>query len=333
MKHARPSYCKESLIIQPDDGIRPLLQLVNDAQTSLNITQFKFDALEIIQAVIAAHRRGVQVRVMLNPVNGVGARANQESFATFEQHNVPVRWSNPAFPVTHQKSMIIDNVRGMIATYNFSPKYYTQTRDLGIVTDDPTLVQEMLAGFESDWECQSFVPHSSELLWSNVNARHRMGEFVDTAKHTLDICHPKFVDLAILNRISAAHDRGVRVRILCGGKHGLEGIDLIDTLSALQLLSRAKIKVHRMQHLKLHAKLILVDHHHALVGSMNITRNAFDLRRELGIIVGAKHVIERISQVFEEDFHRAHEYHVPDSLNFEAHPQDELPHDPDFSHE
>jgi phosphatidylserine/phosphatidylglycerophosphate/cardiolipin synthase-like enzyme len=48
-----------------------------------------------------------------------------------------------------------------------------------------------------------------------------------------------------------------------------------------------------------HAKLIVVDNQHALVGSMNIDRSAFDLRRELGIMTDDPAIVGRLKEVFD----------------------------------
>ena len=59
---------------------------------------------------------------------------------------------------------------------------------------------------------------------------------------------------------------------------------ILDTFASLRTLTRFGVKVHKQKNLRVHAKLIVVDNRHALVGSMNIDRSAFDLRRELGIM-------------------------------------------------
>ena len=58
------------------------------------------------------------------------------------------------------------------------------------------------------------------------------------------------------------------------------------------------MKVRRQKHLKLHAKLIMIDRQMALIGSMNIDRSAFDLRRELGIETDAPEVVARCVELF-----------------------------------
>jgi phosphatidylserine/phosphatidylglycerophosphate/cardiolipin synthase-like enzyme len=94
------------------------------------------------------------------------------------------------------------------------------------------------------------------------------------------------------------------------------------------------VKVHKQKNLRLHAKLILADGERALIGSMNIDRSAFDLRRELGTIVSDGGIVDRLNQVFESDWELSHHYDTPDPLDPELHKQEtDFPHDPDLYHE
>ena len=168
----------------------------------------------------------------------------------------------------------------------FALKYFTQTRDYGVVTHDPDPGGADYRGIRSGLGAPRLAPDpETGLLWSNANSRLRMSHFIDAAKHKLDVQHPKFVDAVILDRLLEAAERGVHVRVLCGGKHGISDWDVLDTFSSLRVLKRFGVKVHKQKNLRLHAKLLIADNAHALVGSMNIDRSAFDLRRELGTTV------------------------------------------------
>ena len=61
-----------SLIVLPDDTAKPILDAVTGAARSLNIRMFLFTDPTLIEAVLAAKRRGVKVRVMLNPARRDG---------------------------------------------------------------------------------------------------------------------------------------------------------------------------------------------------------------------------------------------------------------------
>jgi phosphatidylserine/phosphatidylglycerophosphate/cardiolipin synthase-like enzyme len=271
---------------------------------------------------------------MLNPNRASGQRDNDATSEALKTAGVEVEWTNPRFMVTHEKSIVVDGERALIATFNLSSKYFSQTRDYGILTHDPNHVSEVIACFEADWKREPFAPAGgTSLLWSDANARSAMAAFVDGACHTLDIQNPKFMDTTILDRVLLAHDRGVNVRVLFGGRHGTTPGDVVDTFSSLRILQRAGVKVHRQRTPKLHAKLIVADGDRVLVGSQNIDRVAFDFRRELGVIVSAGSAVNRLKEVFREDWEGAKPYMVPDPLAPVPHDPEELPRDPDFQHE
>jgi cardiolipin synthase A/B len=99
------------------------------------------------------------------------------------------------------------------------------------------------------------------------------------------------------------------------------------------LLKLFGVKVHKQKNLRVHAKLIVVDDTRALVGSMNIDRSAFDLRRELGIMTDDPAIVGRLKAVFDSDWELSHHYEAPDPLDPSQHCEDDFPHDPDLMHE
>lgn len=324
----------QSLLVMPDDGATAVVELIDTAQGELRLKQFKLQSQEILEALLRAHRRGVQVRVMLNPHTSGGDRWNDATYAQLQDWGIAAAWTSEAFPVTHEKSLVIDQEAALIASFNLSDKYFTQTRDYGVVSRDPAVVAQVIAGFEADWRREEFHPDLAVgLVWSNRHSRGQLARIVDMARSSLWIQHPKFVDAVILERIIAARERGVKVRFLCGGKHGISDWDIYDTFSSLRIMERFGVKVRRQKHLKLHAKLVLVDDHYAQTGSMNIDRSAFDLRRELGIESDAPDVVKRLRRTFEADWDQASDYHAPDPLDPALHEAGELPPDPHFVHD
>ena len=319
-------------IVQPDDGVEPIRALIASAKKELLLKQFTFTEPHLIEAVIDRHRQGVDVRVLLNPKNTEGLRANDETYKTLHAAKVPVEWTHERFAVTHEKSLVIDRAKALIATFNLAPKYLSETRDYGVLSEQAGQVKEIVACFEADWRRAEFTPREGTgLLWSVANAREVMSSFIDGAKETLYVQHPKFVDAVILERLVRAHERGVKVHVLCGGRHGIKAHDLLDSMASLRILDWAGVKLRRQKQPTLHAKLLIADDRRSLLGSMNIHRDAFDRRRELGIHSDAPAVVARLLETFHADWQRAHPYEAPDPLAV-AHDPDELPNDPDFVH-
>jgi len=70
-----------------------------------------------------------------------------------------------------------------------------------------------------------------------------------------------------------------------------------------------------------HAKLIVADERRALVGSMNIDRSAFDLRRELGMVVEAPDAVARLTETLQADWDVSSRYHAPDRWTWSCRPR------------
>ena len=62
------------LIIQPDDGLTPLVKAVRNAKKTIDIVIFRFDRVELEKALEAAVARGVVVRALIAHTNRGGEK-------------------------------------------------------------------------------------------------------------------------------------------------------------------------------------------------------------------------------------------------------------------
>jgi len=292
-----------SLIVLPDDSARPILDAIAAAKKSLRIKMFVFSDPSLIAAVIAAQQRGVEVRVMLNPARRSGEVENQESRAALIKGRVSVEDSNPAFDLTHEKSMVVDDASAFVKSLNWDPENLTATRDYAVVTDDAAEVAEIIECFEADWLRKPFEPgDGAHLIWCNNNGRERIAHFIDEAKHTIFVQNERYQDPVILERLVRAKERGVKVHVMARPPHTLKRDKLLEGVSGLRIMHDVGIKVHKLKHLKLHAKMLLADEKAAIIGSINLAPGSFDARRELGIEVRDKHVVQRLEKVARHDW-------------------------------
>ena len=122
------------LIVLPDDSPKAFLKAIAKAKKSLRIKMFIFSDPAMRKAVIEAHKRGVKVRVMLNPVRRDGTGENKATRAALLSAGVEVMDSNPKFPVTHEKSMVVDSKVAFINSLNWDTENLEETRDYSIRT-------------------------------------------------------------------------------------------------------------------------------------------------------------------------------------------------------
>jgi len=303
-----------TLIVLPDDTAKPILDAINAAKRSLNVRMFLFTDPTLLNVVIAAKRRGVHVRVMLNPARRSGESENEASRHTLVGAGIEVRDSSPAFALTHQKSMVLDDAVGFVESLNWETRDLTETRDYAVVTTHKIEVDEMVKSFDADWSQKSFdADPQSRLIWCPNNGRERIAEFIDSAKETLWLQNERYQDTVIIERLVKAVNRGVRVHIMARPPHTLKKDKLVEGVGGLRIMHDVGAKVHRLKGLKLHGKMLLADEARAIVGSINLSPGSFDARRELAIETDAHHVVKRLVQTSHLDWEHSHPLDLTDA--------------------
>jgi cardiolipin synthase len=302
-----------SLVVLPDDSAQPILDAINGATKSLRVKMFVFSDPALLKAVIEAQHRGVKVRVMLNPARRSGEAENEESRKTLSKAGVEVLDSNPAFDLTHEKSMVVDDRTAFVKSLNWETKNLTETRDYAVVTDHGHEVNEIIDCFEADWHRKSFDPgEHAHLIWCCGNGRNKIAEFIDQSKHTLFLQNERYQDSIIIERLVRAKERGVKVHVMARPPHTLKQEKLVEGVGGLRIMDDVGIKVHKLKHLKLHAKMLFSDGVRAIVGSINLAPGSFDSRRELAIEVRDDEVIERLHKVVHHDWENSHPLDLTD---------------------
>ena len=314
-----------SLIVFPDDSVTPLLERIDGAVRSLLIKMFSLSDSRVINALIRAHRRGVKIRVMLNPARRSGEIQNTGSGSVLREAGVDVLDTNPSFDVTHEKSMVVDGTVALIGSLNWDPDNFARARDYAVVTADEKEVKEVIHCFEADWSRQPFEPwKSSNLVWSPGAGRTQIAEFIDSARQSLIIQNERYQDAIIVHHIVRAKLRGVKVHVMTRPSHSLRPEQLVDGIGDLRIMQDVGIKIRRLRHLKLHAKVLLVDRSRAVIGSINLTAGSFDKRRELAIRVDDPDILNRLWSVLHRDWKHSHPLDLTDEgvlKDLERHPE------------
>jgi cardiolipin synthase len=301
------------IVMMPDDSAKPILDAINGATKSLRVKMFLFSDPSILKAVIDAQRRGVNVRVMLNPARRDGESENKETHKKLVAAGVKVIDSNPEYDVTHEKSMVVDDVTAFVKSLNWETKNITETRDYAIVTSHAHEVAEVIECFEADWNRKPFIgDEKSQLIWCSGNGRERIAQFIDDAKDSIFLQNERYQDAVIIERLVRAARRGVKVHVMARPPHKLKKEKLVEAVGGMRIMADVRIKIRKLKHLKLHAKMLLADHSRAIVGSINLAPGSFDSRRELAIEVDDKDVIERLSAIAHHDWKHSHALDLTD---------------------
>ena len=161
------------LIIQPDDGVEPVVAAIRKAKKTIDIVIFRFDRAEVEKALEAAVARGVVVHALIAHTNRGGEKNLRKLEMRLLEYGVTVARTADDLPRYHGKMMLIDGSMLHVYAFNYTKLDIDKSRSLGIVTRDRRLVQEAARLFEADTCRQPFSPGSSRFVVSPENSRER----------------------------------------------------------------------------------------------------------------------------------------------------------------
>jgi len=273
------------LIVQPGDGIAPLLEGIASAKSSVDILIFRFDRKEIEQALVEAVRRGVTVRALIAWTNRGGDHHLRELEARLLGAGVLVARTADDLVRYHGKMMIVDRRVLYVLTFNFTRLDIDRSRSFGLVTTRQSFIREAMRLFEADSTRQPYTPQDSCFLVSPFNSRVELAKFIESAKSSLMIYDPGLRDREMVRLLDKQSEAGVEIRILGKFRRG-----------------RVDIPTHQLAQPRLHARVIVCDGKRVFVGSQSLRAIELDGRREVGLIVNDAAICGQIAKVFEKDW-------------------------------
>jgi phosphatidylserine/phosphatidylglycerophosphate/cardiolipin synthase-like enzyme len=272
------------LIIEPDDGVAPILRAIRRARERLDVVIFRFDRGEVHRAIEDAVARGVPVRALIAHTNRGGEKRLRKLEQALLDAGVTVARTADDLPRYHGKMLIADDVL-YVCGFNLTRLDIDKSRSFGVATRNPALVREAGRLFEADSTRQPYVPGSASLVISPENARERLTGFIDGARHELLIYDEQVSDNAIQRVLAQRARAGVRIRILGKLEKDLPGI-----------------RTRKLADLRLHVRAMVRDGRSAFIGSQSLRRLELDGRREVGVLINDVRLARKLRAVFEADW-------------------------------
>jgi cardiolipin synthase len=284
------------LLIQPEDGIAPLLEALDKAKKTIRILIFRFDRPEIEKALVAAVQRGVAVQAMIAFTNAGEEKNLRRLEMRLLEKGVTVTRTADDLVRYHGKMIIVDDKVLYLLAYNFTHLDIDLSRSLGIVTKSERTVKEAVRLFECDAKRKPFTSTKGDLVVSPVNARERLTKFIADAKKSLLLYEMKISDREFLSLLNKKISEGVVVRVLsrAAAKNG--------AMPVRRLAGR------------LHLRAILRDGDAAFVGSQSLRKLELDARREIGIVFRHKSIVKQMETIFENDWKKSEPVMAPDAV-------------------
>ncbi len=285
-----------TLFIEPGAGKQPIIDAINNARREILVEVYLLSDREIISALDDADNRGVSVKVMLEEHPFGGGNLNTRTAATLQADNIPHKWANPAYALTHEKSIVIDGSEAFILSQNLTNSSFTKNREYDVLDTDPTDVTEVRNIFIADWERQPYTPPQTHLLVSPVNSRAGITALIEDARQSLAIEIEDINDDEIVSLLSQKA-KTITVRVIVPTLKQISA-----NAGAVEKLQQAGVSVKEIASPHMHAKMILADETKAYVGSVNFSAQSLDKNRELGIILSEQEALRELRSTFSADW-------------------------------
>jgi len=273
------------LLVQPHDGVAPLLSAIKSAKKNIDILIFRMDWKELETALKVASGQGVAVRALIAHTNRGGESRLRSLETRFLEAGITVGRTADDLIRYHGKMMIIDRRTLLLLSFNFVHLDIEHSRGFGIVTRGSKVVQEALKLFEADLNRKTYKAGLNTLVVSPTNARKQLTAFIKQARKQLLIYDPKIADRQILRLLSDHAKAGIDVKII--GRTAARNPNL---------------PVAPLTSMRLHTRTIIRDCSQAFVGSQSLRQPELDLRREIGIIIRDQKAVNTLVATFEKDW-------------------------------
>jgi phosphatidylserine/phosphatidylglycerophosphate/cardiolipin synthase-like enzyme len=273
------------LIIQPDDGVKPIVRAIRNARKTVDIVIFRLDRDEIEKALESAVERGVNVRALIAHVNRGGEKSLRKLELRMLASGVTVTRTADDLPRYHGKMMIVDGAALHVYGFNYTKLDIDKSRSFGIVTRDKRLVQEAIKLFEADTARQPYSPAHPRFVVSPENSREVLTAFIRGARKQLLVYDEQVSDNLIQRVLLDRARSGVEIRVIGTVEKELPGV-----------------KARKLSDLRLHVRAIVRDSSAAFIGSQSLRKLELDGRREVGIVITDSAIARRIQAAFETDW-------------------------------
>jgi len=292
------------LAIEPDAGTVPVLQVIHSARHDLDIGMYYLDDRKILSAVRDAVRRGVDVRIMVEPKPyGMKPWQVRKEVRTIQATGAHFRYVPSRFVSAdgdyafYHAKYVVSGHEAEIGTANLDWSAFHRNREYLYTTTNPQAVRAVQAVFDADWDRQRAPAwaHRVLVLSPGTSAAQLLQVInqpgpIDVESEELGPYRP------VLDALAA---KGKDLRLILPAS-----IDAQDKQDVAFLQRHGcQVRLMPVKPLYMHAKMI-VGSSLAFIGSENFTRTSLQDNREMGLLLNGRDIAKLKAQ-FSRDWRMA----------------------------
>ncbi|ARC57593.1 Cardiolipin synthase A [Frondihabitans sp. 762G35] len=324
-----------------DESLRAMTEAVGQAERWVHaefyITSLDATSEPFFQALEAARRRGVTVRLLMDHIASRGYPGYRKTKKRLDRIGVQWELMLPILPLrgkfqrpdlrNHRKLLVIDGDVAFTGSQNMIDRSYDRRRnrrrhlawkDLMVRFEGP-IVAGINALFVTDWysETDELLTREADPVsardipdmldcqvvpsgpgFDGENNLRLFNTLVYSAQERIIITSPYFVpDESMLYAITTAAQRGVEVQLFAS-EIGDQAVVYHAQRSYYEALLRAGVRIFLYRSpTVLHAKHITIDRDVAVIGSSNMDMRSFSLNLEISVMIRGRRFVNKLREV------------------------------------
>lgn len=285
------------LWVEPDDGVQPILQLLESARTEVDVGEYLLTDRAVLKKLLLVYRKGIKVRVIADRHPYLSYTGNRDAIQLLQAADIPWKYGSRAFVYNHEKIILVDRASALVMTSNLTNAAFTTNREYLALVRDRIAVNQLQAIFDADWSRHGLPVHSAALVVSPDNSRGLIASLIASARRTIDLETEVIQDPHIIHLLVAARHRGVKVRLVLTP-------DLRDPsqIRVLESMAGKGLRVRVLKQPYVHGKVIIADGNRLYIGSVNLSANSLDHNREIGLLTETSFAVQKCMRIFRADW-------------------------------
>ncbi|BBE30199.1 hypothetical protein OSSY52_03400 [Tepiditoga spiralis] len=279
------------------------LNLINGAKKFIYLSVYDLDNVDIVNALISAKNRGVDVRVVIESGN-----RNTKTDFKLPNNNIPIIYDmNSAY--MHNKFGVIDGYCVVTGSTNLTETGINSNSNNMFIVFNNELAQDYMEEFNEQFNKKMFGKYDDNIksfvkvktnsgliepfFMPEDDLKDRLVQLINSAQQSIDIMMFTFTDKEIANALLDAKNRGLKIRIIMETFQAKSSWSVYSFIKSLNPVLDKNPRT-------FHHKVMIIDNSITVTGSYNFTNSAQFKNDENALIIHSQDV----SHSFTKEFNR-----------------------------
>lgn len=260
------------VIVAPAERREAVVNAIRLARRQLTLSLFRCTDDAIVQEIARAVDRAVHVDVLVTS-RSKGRKKLRRLWDALETTGAAIHPYTDPVVKYHAKYLVADDGPAVVMSLNFTRKCFESTIDALVITHDPAVVDGLRRLQAADREGAPIPRNLPErLIIGPERARRQLTALIEGARSSIRVIDVKLSDPDLMTLLEARRREGITVDV-----------------------HTAK----RLNGLRSHGKLMLVDDRIAVIGSLALATLSLDFRREVALVVRDPMAVAVVARLFD----------------------------------